>query len=326
MDEETLKKLDERLAKGEISEEVYQEIKSRYEEIDQEEEKDEENSKESQSQEERKKKKTEKEDEEDVELSGNSHIEGGKYRRFSASGDSRIDGDLEAKRGVLSGSTEIVGNANFERLYAKGRLNITGELNGDDLDLSGDSNIKGKVKAEKISTKGSADFEDNIQVEDMISYGSLKVLGDIEAEEFKTRGPFNIEGKLQASKIKLKIGEGPPRKPPMFAKKMGPVSKFKGGPKISSDGAYVKEIIGDFISIEGSGSGFPPMAPMKRTRRLKTESIEGTDIYLENTITDEVEGKRVDIGPSCKIKKVKAEEIKVHEDSTVKKKEVIDAD
>ncbi|MFW6040649.1 MAG: hypothetical protein ACOC85_02320, partial [Thermoplasmatota archaeon] len=102
-------------------------------------------------------------------------------------------------------------------------------------------------------------------------------------------GSFKIEGTLKGDEIYLKpLGD-------CF------INKINGGDiLVESRGT-------NLFSIGGSGS-------------LRCTSIKGDEIYLENTRADLVEGDKVKIGPNCKIDSVKAENLKVHESSTIKNK------
>ncbi len=188
MDDEMLKKLDERLAKGEISEDLYNEIISRYEredkDIDDDVEKIEKTVEQATTEE------TEEEIPEKtkrVSISGSSKIDGCNCEEFRASGASKVNGDLRADDADVSGATKVDGNACFGTLDSSGSLKIMGKSEGKKLDLS-----------------GASKFEDDIIVENIESSGSLKVKGNVDCDSISVKGSIKISGKLKGD-VSLKL-------------------------------------------------------------------------------------------------------------------------
>lgn len=290
MDEETLKKLEKRLADGEISEETYKKIKARYEEEESVEEEE-----------------FEDEDDEEIEmdeepvdtegktknvsLSGASKAADVNCHSFSSSGASKIEGYLKADEARISGATKVEGDAFLGELFSSGSLKVKGETEADSMELSGAGRFKGIVRAKKIKSNGSSKFESNIEADEFKSSGALKIEKNITGKKFKASGSFKIEGTLEAQEIMLKPGGN----------------------------CSITHIEGGDVLVESGGSG---LFSMFKKGALKSKSITGERIYLENTTAEKVEGEEVKIGPGCKIDKVKAKDLKVHESSSVGSKSV----
>lgn len=188
MDEEMLKKLDERLAEGEISEELYNEIISRYEKDDKDNDEVIEQIEETVEQATTKATKEEiPEKTERVSVSGASKIDGCNCEEFRASGASKVNGDLRADDADISGATKVDGNAYFGTLDSSGSLKIMGKSEGKKLDLS-----------------GASKFEDDIIVENIESSGSLKVKGDVDCDSINAKGAIKIYGTLKGD-VSLKL-------------------------------------------------------------------------------------------------------------------------
>lgn len=284
MDKEILKKLDERLAKGEISEETYKSIKARYEdqeEIEHEEFQDEgiEPDEEVGTGEKTKR----------VSLSGASKTSEVDCEYFSSSGASKVEGFLKADKAKISGATTVAGDAYLGEVDVSGSFKVEGSTEAEHMDISGASKFQGKVEAKKVISKGASKFVSDVNVEDFKSSGSLKIEGDFTGSRFKASGSFKLEGGLKADEILLNPG---------------------GDCKIL-------KIIGGDILVESGGGGF---FSLFKKGTLKVETISGDKIYLENTIADTVKGNDVRIGPGCKIESVKAKDLKVHESSSVRSK------
>lgn len=289
-----LKKLDKRLAEGEISEELYNEIVSRYEgegegkaqeeeemdmdmEMDMEieddtgvksEDRHEEKEETVVNKEEPKKEKTKR-----VSLSGASKVEGCNCEIFRAAGASKVDGDLRADDADVSGATKIDGDLYVNRLDSSGSLKVNGKTEGDELDLSGASKFKKNVAVDNI------DFS-----------GSFKVDGSVKCDTIDGSGSTDITDTLRGEEIRLYV----------------------------SGKSKIRDIKGGDIAIESGGSRF--LFGLKKSGSLDAESITGDEIYLENTKAKKVSGDKVRIGPGCKIENVKAKELKIHESAKVENK------
>ncbi len=295
MDKEILEKLDRRLANGEISEELYNEIKERYEREETEEDMGPE-----EVEIDIKKEKEEKglEKEERVTITGTGSINGCNCEVFKASGAAKVKGDMNADEASISGATKVTGNAKVGRLGASGSLKIGGDTEAKSLDLSGATKFNGKVKTDEIDSSGSTKFNGDVEAKDFVSSGSMKAKNVI-SDVFTASGGFKISGTLKGEEISLK--------PAGDCK----VNKIEGG-DILVETKSSSGVLSGLLSSIGSGSG-----------TLKSETIKGDDIYLENTRADLVQGDDVKIGPGCKIGRVKAKNLKVHESSTVDEKEQI---
>ncbi|MFO7992067.1 MAG: SHOCT domain-containing protein [Thermoplasmata archaeon] len=290
MDKELLDKLEERLAKGEISEETYKEIKARYEskdEIEVEEPEDEEMEELEDVEMEEGGKKTKK-----VTLTGASKIEGCNCEYFKSAGASKIEGNMKADEARIHGATKVTGDAKIGLLDSSGSIKVNGKTNADQMNLSGASKFMNIVDAKKIDSSGATKFMEDVKSDEFISSGSMKAEKNIDAKTFTAAGAFVIQGTLKANEIMLKPGG------------KCEIGKIHGGDVLVETGS------GGFFSFGKSGS-------------LKVDEVKGDDIYLENTRAKLVEGDNVKIGPGCKIEKVRAKSLKVHESSSIDKKETL---
>ncbi len=289
MEEEILRKLEKRLANGEISEDTYKKIKARYEKqekMSQEEFDDEEDEMESEEIPVDVGGKTKR-----VSLSGASKSSDVNCGYFSSSGASRIEGYLKADEAKISGATKVEGDAHIGELSSSGSFKVEGTTEAKNMSLSGASKFEGKVKAKQIKSMGSSKFEAPVEVDEFSSSGALKIESDVNAKTFTATGAFKIEGTLKAHEIMLKPGGD----------------------------CNIKHIKGGDVLVEsGAGSG---LFSMFKKGTLTVETITGDKIYLENTRAKTVEGDEVKIGPGCKVGTVRGKNVKVHESASVDKKE-----
>jgi cytoskeletal protein CcmA (bactofilin family) len=292
---EILRRLEERLARGEISETTYLEIKSRY---DAEPEEPEEVAAPGSTIEEAVERIKENAarvaqdavqaagealramdvsgmgarlSEEAIKLAGSNVISGNpvRTREFKAAGSTRVQGSLEAEIAKAAGSTVIEGDVRVEELRA-----------------SGSTKIAGSLKAEQVETSGSLQVDKDVLVEEMIAGGSLRVGGNVTAEEFRAAGAVRIDGDLVAEEVDLELGGN----------------------------SHIRSIRAEDVVVRSTG-GF-----LRGRGELTVERVEGTDVRLESTTAAFVKGDDVRIGPHCRVDVVEAKDLVVHESSEVRER------
>ncbi len=264
-----LEKLDQRLAKGEISEELYKEIVSKYKD-DEDVEMSEDMSEEVEEiAEEKKEEKTEKT--ERVSISGASKIDGCNCEIFRAAGASKVNGDLRADDADVSGATKINGNAYFKKLDSSGALKVSGKSDGKKLDLSGSSKFEGDVDVKFIDSSGSFSVEGNVNCTSMDASGVVKIQGVLKGEEIMLNN---------AGKSKINMIEG------------GDLIVESGGSRFSSPGfgrsgsLEVESIKGNDISLENT----------------KAESVTGKKVIIgRGCKVENVKAKELKVHESAKV-------------------------
>lgn len=219
-------------------------------------------------------------------ISGSGRVEGNvKTKEFKTSGSSRIDGNMEVGEIRVSGSSNIDGNIKCERISVSGSTQISKDLSGEEIDVSGSTQVGGSIQSEHVKISGN-----------------ISVGGDLEAEEFIAKGGFKIGGLLNADNIEVGLGGS------CSAREIGgeriEVREMHGG-------VFLLNKLFGFLFNGGLG--------------LKTELIEGDDIYLEYTVAKVVRGNNITIGKGCIIDTVEYKnELKLLEDGKVEKEVKID--
>lgn len=214
----------------------------------------------------------------DLKISGMSKMNGGKFDYVDISGMGKIFGDVEANRVNVSGVGNVEGNIKTVKLVIEGTSNVKGNIECEEINNNGSVKIGGLLKANILKSNGMFKIGGSIKSKQIFSYGVLKSGGDVEAEEFESEGAFTIGGLLNANRINIRIGFG----------------------------SAVKEIGGEEIvvkKVKMSSIGFA-LALIGRSKWLKSELIEGTNISLEYSDVKIVRGENVKIGPKCNIELV----------------------
>ncbi len=294
---EILRRLEERLARGEISEKTYLEIKARYES---EPEEPEEETAESPaaSLEEAIAEVTQEAtvaaeqaaravsvamravdftgggarlSDEMIKIVGSGVVTGNPVRtqEFKCAGSGRVRGNLEAQEAHVAGSCVFEGDVHV------------GEFRS-----SGSSQVSGSLTAEEVEASGSLQVAKDVQAQEVVTSGSLSVGGEVTTTEFRSSGAVRIAGGLRAQEVVIDLG--------------GTCS--------------IRSIEAAEIRVKATGA-------FSRLRGdLTSERIQGHEVALEGTSAALVVGEEVRIGPHCRIDVVEARDLVVHESSEVKER------
>lgn len=193
-------------------------------------------------------------------------------------GDLIINGQSSAAGGkynavVINGEGKIEGDLDCINLKINGKCSMNGNVKADSVNVNGEASIKGDLEAEKAKIHGTIDIDGNLSVDKAEMYGIISVGGDCNAEIFKIKGTFTIEGLLNAGKLELSLYES----------------------------SRAREIGGEKITVKRIG-GLKGM--IMSGKELTVETIEGDDVYLENTNAKIVRGNNIELGPGCEIELV----------------------
>jgi len=312
---EILRRLEERLARGEISEKTYVEIKGRYEA-----EPDEPEPQES-SQVGHAGHAGHPEDlgmliertiRESVEpmLRGMPDLE----RRIRESVDPAISGMRfgDFGEGVQSrnGNVKIVGSGvvsgnpvRAHEFKSAGSGRVAGDLEADLAKAAGSCMFEGNVTAREFHTAGSAKVNGDLKGQEVHSSGSLSVGGDVEAHEVHVRGSMSVGGRTTAQEFRLAGGGN-------FG---GPIEAQEVDIELGGD-VSAPVIHGTEVNVRRPGGFF------RGRCELRADRIAAREVNLECTIANLVVGEEVVIGPHCRIGAVEARDLTVHESAEVKER------
>lgn len=229
-----------------------------------------------------------------IKISGSGSAGGGEYEEIRISGSGKVTGDVSCNLIKISGSATIEGNLKAIDATVSGSARFTQEVSAENLKVSGSARVESNVTAKRLKTSGSFTVEGSLSAEEITTSGSLKVANDCNSETFNLTGQCRIGGLLNAGEIDISL-EGKSEIKSIGAEHIK-VTLLKFG-------SFIKDIVGLFTDYSG---------------KLICESIEGDEIYLENTICDVVRGGRITIGRGCQIKLVEySETLDVLEDGRV---------
>ncbi len=213
---------------------------------------------------------------EEIKILGSGVVSGNPVRtvEFKAAGSARVRGPLECETAKVSGACDFDGDVHCVDFKSSGSSRISGSLNAEDVDVSGALQVAKDVRAVDISASGS-----------------LRVEGDVLGQDFRSTGAITIKGALKAPDVDIELGGS----------------------------SQVGAIEGQDISVRATG-GFA-----RSPGELRVDRIVGQDVELVRTAANFVQGQSVQIGPHCRIGTVVAHDLVVHETSEVRERRTPDA-
>jgi len=218
---------------------------------------------------------------------------------------------------VIRGSGTVQGGQHFEEFKCAGSGTVTGDLLADEAHVSGVCVIEGRCVGGEFHASGRAEIARDVQVQEFHVSGKANVGGDLRAQDVSISGAARIGGGiLDAQDVSItgsaQIGGGV--KTQDFTSR----GRFEiGGPLEAED-----------VDVRLAGSSKVPsirargieIRRAERSGDLTVDTVEGEDIYLEATRAGLVRGHHVRLGPHCSVHTVEAEELEVHETSTFKER------
>ncbi len=303
---EVLKRLEERLARGEISEKTYLDIKARYEAEPEEPEAHETGPQDLEASIQESVRQATEQATRFAQDAARMAQDAGRMaseavRGIDLSGvGTRISGDVIkiAGSGVISGnpvktvefrcagSGRVHGPLQCETAKIAGSCDFDSDVKCNEFHSSGSSRIAGTLHAEDVAVSGSVEIGKDLEAEDIRSAGSLRVAGNVTARDFSSHGNLAVGGVLKSEDVDIEL----------------------------NGSSLVHSIEGQDISVR-MASGF-----LRRAGELVADQIKGQDVDLSGTRAAYVEGDDVRIGPHCRIDVVVANELTVHESSEVRER------
>jgi cytoskeletal protein CcmA (bactofilin family) len=212
-------------------------------------------------------------------ITGNANASGGVYDKVKILGEGEVEGDLECSSYWCTGNCTINGNLKAASIRINGTSSLKGNLDVHKLNMLGQIDVDGNASIKELKLNGLANINHNLTGEKMNVKGAVMVKGNCEAETVMVKGSLTIDGLLNAGELNLEMSW------PSSIREIG-------GEKINiRKGGYLKNMVKSLIGI----FKFQPLAS------LTAETIEGDEVYLENTTAKVVRGNRVIIGPGCEI-------------------------
>ncbi|GAY75500.1 polymer-forming cytoskeletal protein [Sporolactobacillus inulinus] len=217
--------------------------------------------------------------EKNLSLSGNGSVAGGQYNKVQINGSGKVHGDLMCRSIEINGYGRISGAAKAAQVTINGSAVIDQQLSAESVIINGSCKVEGDVHGERIQIDGRTKVLGAMRGDYVRSSGLLSVEKNLESEELAVTGPLKVGGLCSADRIEMGLS--------------GMTSRIK---EIGCGTLTVRR--------QTASTLFASLLGALGKRKLIVDSIEGDDIYLEDTEAKVVRGDRVKIGPGCMIGRV----------------------
>lgn len=210
-----------------------------------------------------------------IRILGSGTIGSGAYASVHISGSGKATGNITAEGVHVSGSGQFK-DLEAEELHISGSAAIDGTFKCGSAHISGSMHIAKDAQIDEMRISGSCRIQGQVKAKSLTASGSLTADQDVECEDMNISGGVHIRGLLNVETLLIRLGGT----------------------------SEINEIGGETIQVKRSGNApnlLTRIFSANRCFRLSCKSIEGTDIYLENTDADVVRGKTIEIGPGCRI-------------------------
>ncbi|MCL1631428.1 polymer-forming cytoskeletal protein [Sporolactobacillus sp. CPB3-1] len=211
-------------------------------------------------------------------ISGSGRAPGGCYEDVKISGSGKIIGDIMCGSISINGSGRISGDVKGSTIAVSGSAVFEKRVIAESINVNGTCRAEGNVSGERIQVNGRMHTAASIRGESVRVSGTLKVEGDLESEEIVAEGPLNVGGLCSAEHIDMTLAG--------FASRIGEI----GCGTLTVHRRLSSELFGKLFKVFG--------------KKLIVDTIEGDDLYLEDTEAKVIRGNRVRIGPGCSIGRV----------------------
>ena len=212
----------------------------------------------------------------DMKINGDGSLSGGTYGAVTINGAGTVNGDIDAINFKINGTGTSNGRVVAQSVTVNGSGTFNGEVQANEMTVNGDASIRDGAGIGRLVVKGNLSVGGGIAAHQIEVRGFLKTGGDCQAESLVGEGGFTVTGLLNAGSIDVKV--------------YGPCS--------------AREIGGERIVVRQPGSGFSSFTQLftfLAEKRLTSETVEGDDVWLENTPAKTVRGRSITVGAGCVI-------------------------
>ncbi len=225
----------------------------------------------------------------DMKITGTGSSGGGIFRNVKIVGEAVIHSDVESELFKCTGTVAVNGHLRSNQMKLTGTLHVQGDVSGDSMKTSGQMEVDGELKVRQVKINGDTVVKRSIHSEQFKAFGSLRLHGDCSAEQIRIKGAIQTERMLNAEYIDIGL---------------------YGFSKVAEIGGHKIEIKRTLIS------SLISMFNATRQSDLVADTIEGDVLHLEHTEAKVVRGRKVYIGPGCRIGLVEySESCKKHSDA-----------
>lgn len=209
----------------------------------------------------------------DTTVNGGGTIGSGSYNNVVINGAGSVTGDLDCATMKINGAGTVDGNLKATSVTVNGSGSFLREFQSGELTVNGDTSITMGAGIGRLKVKGRASVGGSLAAHDVDLRGTIKVDGDCSADTFVGEGVFTIGGLLNAGTVHVQL--------------FGPCA--------------AREIGGEKVTVAQSRKGLADFVSMFSEKRLRVDTVEADEVWLESTTARVVRGATVTLGSGCDV-------------------------
>ncbi len=196
-----------------------------------------------------------------------------------------------------SGAGKVESDLIAGKVFIAGACKIEGRCECDTFDASGAAKVGKDVKADAFKSSGSTKIQGDLRADTVSISGMSDVGGSIEADAVRVGGMLRVGGWVRADSFESR-------------------GRFRIGEGLEAD--TIKIVLDDKAEVPTIKGDDIVVKRSKRRGSLRTKTILGEDrVSVSGTRAKLVRGRDVRIGPQSRIDVVEADKVEVHETARV---------
>ncbi len=221
--------------------------------------------------------------------------------------------DKGKRRVVIRSVGKVALDEPIREFRCSGAGKVTSDLIAENVRIAGACKIEGRCECEVFQSSGAVKVNKDVQAENFRSSGAMRIGGDLRAENITMSGKMNVGGSITAETIHAGgVLEVSGR---VKAETFQSRGRFQIGEGLEAE--TIKILLDDTAQVPVIKGTDIVVKRSKRRGALRAKTIQGDRVSVSGTRAQLVRGRDVRIGPQSRIDVVEADKVEVHETARV---------
>ncbi|MFQ5919623.1 MAG: SHOCT domain-containing protein [Thermoplasmata archaeon] len=221
--------------------------------------------------------------------------------------------DKGGRRVVIRSVGKVGLDEPIKEFRSSGAAKVTSDLIAESVRIAGACKIEGRCECEDFQASGAVKVNKDLQAEHFRTSGSVKIGGNLKAEDVSVSGMTEVGGSLEAESIR--VGGVLRANGWVRAESFQSQGRFRIGEGLEAD--TIKILLNDTAQVPVIRGSDITVKRRKRRGSLRAKTIQGENVSVSGTRAHLVRGRDVRIGPQSRIRVVEADKVEVHETARV---------
>ncbi len=221
--------------------------------------------------------------------------------------------DKGKRRVIIRSVGKVALDEPIEEFRCSGAGKVTSDLIASNVRISGACKIEGRCECEVFHSSGAVKVNKDVQAEEFRSSGSARIEGDLRAETVRASGMTKVGGSIEAETVQvggmLRVNGW------VRAESFQLRGSFRIGEGLEAD--TIKILLDDAAQVPVIKGKNIVVKRNKRRGALRAKTIQGDRVSVSGTRAHLVQGRDVRVGPQSRIDVVEADKVEVHETARV---------